>query len=141
MAESIIWKYTDSICSRTEDAVNLIRDLVKRLEKHHWSRRDVFGIHMAMEEAMMNAIKHGNSSDCSKKIHVEIVVSDVKFYSKITDDGSGFDPDQIPDPTAEENLERTSGRGIMLIKQFVDEVRYSDQGNSIELVKCKSKVP
>ncbi len=140
MAESIIWKYTDSICSRAEDAINLIRDLVRRLEQHHWNRRDVFGIHMAMEEAMMNAIKHGNSSDCSKKIHVEIVVSDRKFYSKITDDGSGFDPDEIPDPTTEENLERASGRGIMLIKQFVDEVRFSDQGNSIELIKCKSNV-
>ena len=116
----------------------LIRELVKRLERNNWNRRDVFGIHMAMEEAMMNAIKHGNSSDCAKKIHVEIVVSDLRFYSKITDDGRGFDPDEIPDPTTEENLERTSGRGIMLIKQFVDEVHYNDQGNSIELIKCKS---
>ena len=138
MADSFIWKFTDSICSRVDDAIELIRDLIERLEQNGWSDRDVFGIHMAMEESLMNAIKHGNGSDCSKKILVEIEVTDSRFYAKITDDGNGFDPVEVPDPTSDENLEKTSGRGVMLIRNFVDEVKYSDKGNSVELIKSKS---
>ena len=89
----------------------------------------------------MNAIKHGNGLDCDKKVHVEIKVTGDEFYSRITDDGEGFDPGDVPDPTADENLEKTSGRGVMLIKNFVDKVAYNEKGNSIELFKSKTQQP
>ena len=141
MNPSHIWKLDQSICSRTEDAVEIVRDVVQRLEENGWKSRDVFGIHMAMEEALMNAIKHGNESDCEKKVHIEISICENSFYSRITDEGDGFQLEEVPDPTADENLEKTSGRGVMLIKNFVDKVAYNEKGNSIELFKSKTPQP
>ena len=92
---------------------------------------------MAMEEAVMNAIKHGNKRDPSKHVHVIVNLSDTQFYAQVTDQGLGFDPDDVPDPTLEENLEKTSGRGLMLMKNFVDTVQYNEIGNSVELTKVK----
>lgn len=93
---------------------------------------------MAMEEAIMNAITHGNHCCPDKDVHVEIAISDSNFTAKITDQGCGFNPEDVPDPTEDENLEKTSGRGVMLMKNFVDEVHYNEKGNSVELVKQKS---
>lgn len=141
MNPSHIWNFDQSICSRTEIAVEVVRDLVQRLEENGWHSRDVFGIHMAMEEALMNAIKHGNARDSKKMVQVEIKVTKDEFYSRITDEGDGFNLEAVPDPTADENLEKTSGRGVMLIKNFVDKVTYNDKGNSIELFKSKTEQP
>ena len=141
MNPSSVWKFDKSVCSRAEDAVCIVRDLVGRLDEFGWTGKDVFGIHMAMEEALMNAIKHGNAADCEKKVHIEISVSEESFYSRITDEGAGFQLDEVPDPTADENLEKTSGRGVMLIKNFVDRVEYNDKGNSVELFKSKTQQP
>ena len=141
MNSSSVWKFDKSICSRSEDAVAIVRDLVVRLEQFGWTGKDVFGIHMAMEEALMNAIKHGNESDCEKKVHIEISICENSFYSRITDEGDGFQLEEVPDPTADENLEKTSGRGVMLIKNFIDRVEYNDKGNSIELFKSKTSQP
>ena len=141
MNPSHIWKLDQSICSRTEDAVEIVRDVVQRLEENGWKSRDVFGIHIAMEEALMNAIKHGNGLDCEKQVHIEIKITESDFYARITDDGDGFDLEAVPDPTADENLEKTSGRGVMLIKNFVDKVAYNEKGNSIELFKSKTPQP
>jgi len=132
------WRFEKSICSEAAEAVELITNLIQRLDYDQWSPRDVFGIHLAMEEALMNAIKHGNCSDCTKQIHVVLALTPNEFYAKITDDGEGFDPDCVPDPTADENLKKTCGRGVMLIKNFVDRVIYSKKGNSIEMFKSKS---
>lgn len=93
---------------------------------------------MAMEEALMNAIHHGNQCAEDKEVHVRIEIWSHQFYSCITDQGCGFDPTELPDPTSEENLEKDSGRGVMLMKSFVDEVIYNDKGNSVELRKKKS---
>ena len=89
----------------------------------------------------MNAIKHGNGLDCEKQVHIEIKITESDFYARITDDGDGFDLEAVPDPTADENLEKTSGRGVMLIKNFVDKVAYNEKGNSIELFKSKTPQP
>jgi serine/threonine-protein kinase RsbW len=93
---------------------------------------------MAMEEAIMNAIHHGNQCDDDKDVHVLIEISAKYFYSRITDQGDGFDPNELPDPTDEENLEKSSGRGVMLMRSFVDEVVYNESGNSVELKKKKT---
>ena len=109
-----------------------------QLEKNDWPNKDIFGIHMAIEEAVMNAIRHGNQCCPEKEIHVLIEISSTQFYSKITDQGCGFNPEELPDPTDDENLEKTSGRGVMLIKSFVDEAIYNEKGNSVELKKKRS---
>ncbi len=133
------WRYDEKIESHPDNCAKIVHLLLDQLEAFQWENRDIFGIHMAMEEAVMNAIRHGNKCDLDKKVHVLIQICNRKFYSKITDQGPGFDPGDLPDPTLEENLEKTSGRGVMLMKSFVDDVTYNECGNSVELAKQKSE--
>ncbi len=133
------WRYEHKIPSEPDYCAKVIHVLLDQLEKFSWSNKDTFGIHMAMEEAIMNAIRHGNQCAPNKDVQLEIEISKDRFYAKITDQGCGFDPEEIPDPTEEENLEKTCGRGVMLIRSFVDEVTYSKKGNSLELTKYRSE--
>jgi serine/threonine-protein kinase RsbW len=104
-----------------------------------WSEKDIFGIHMATEEALMNAVKHGNEQDESKRVDVLLILNEDEFYARIEDQGDGFDPDEVPDPCEENNVDKTSGRGVLLIKKFVDEVVYNQSGNVIEFKKKRSE--
>ncbi len=124
--------------SKPKQCAELVHDMLELLEQERWKQDDVFAIRMAVEEAVMNAIKHGNAEDLSKKVMVHLRIEPDRFYAKITDEGGGFCPDDVPDPTDDANLEKTSGRGVMLIKSFVDECRYNKCGNSVELVKHKN---
>jgi len=93
--------------------------------------------HMAMEEAIQNAIRHGNKCGPGTFVHVTIDLDGVRFESTVTDEGQGFDPEAVPNPTEDANLDKCSGRGVMLIKHFVDEVTYNACGNSVTLRKTK----
>lgn len=132
------WKFEQRIPSEPDVCAQIIATLLEQLERTKWSNKDIFGIHMAVEEAILNAIHHGNKCSPTKDVHLMIKICDKEFYASVTDQGSGFDPDEVPDPTAEENLENASGRGVMLIKNFVDEVVYNAKGNSVELRKLKT---
>ena len=134
----IIWEFKEDIPSHPDQVAGLIREIVAQLEQHDWPERDVFGIHMATEEALMNAVKHGNGYDDSKSVRVDIELRKNQFVARIADEGSGFDPEQVPDPCADCNLDKTSGRGVSLIKSFVDEVKYNQKGNTIEFVKVRN---
>ena len=132
------WRYDNRIPSEPDYCAKIIGLVLEQLEKSSWNNKDTFGIHMAMEEAIMNAIHHGNQCASDKDVHILIEICRDRFYSKITDQGCGFDPDSLPDPTEEENLEKDCGRGVMLIMSFVDVVVYNAIGNSVELTKRKS---
>ena len=132
------WSYDDRIPSEPDHCATIIGLVLEQLEKSGWANKDVFGIHMAMEEAILNAIHHGNHCAPDQDVHVVIELSEDRFYSKITDQGDGFDPTSLPDPTAEENLEKECGRGVLLIKSFVDVVVYNAKGNSLEITKHRS---
>ena len=102
---------------------------------------DIFAIHLALEEALLNAICHGNKQDSGKTIKVEYFITPAKFEVSITDEGTGFDPDAVPDPRAEENLRKCSGRGLFLMRSYMDTVEYNKTGNCVHMVKHKSKAP
>lgn len=133
------WKYDQHVPSEPDVCGQIIEILLDQLEASGWITKDVFGIHMSMEEAILNAIRHGNKCSADKKVHVLIEISPTQFYAKITDEGCGFDPSKVPDPTLDENIGRTSGRGVVLMKNFVDEIIYNEKGNSVELKKAKSQ--
>lgn len=135
---AIIWELKQQICSKADDATLLVRDVVRRLKRYEWQEKDIFGIHMALEEALMNAIKHGNANDCSKNIFAVFQIRENSFYSKIQDEGAGFDPDAVPDPCDDANLLKASGRGVALIRNLVDEVSYNAAGNTVEFCKNRS---
>ena len=140
MADSAIhWSFIKKIPSTIEQAADVVRKLVAQLEKLNWGVKDTFAIHMATEEAIMNAVKHGNARDASKFVEVELRLTENRFYAKIADQGKGFDPEQVPDPCDDSNLEKTSGRGVSLIKNFVEDVIYNESGNTIEFSKTRSE--
>ena len=97
------------------------------------SERDIFCIKLALEEALVNAIKHANQLDLSKSVSISYQVLRLSFEIRITDQGPGFDPDDLPDPTAIENLERPCGRGVMLMRHYMSDVEYYPPGNSLRM--------
>jgi len=110
-------------------------DIEQLLQYHRYSERDVFSIKLALEEALVNAIKHGNQMDRTKQVRISYSVEPDRFEVHITDEGSGFDPEDVPDPTAVENLERPCGRGLMLMRHYMSEVVFHPPGNSVRMCK------
>jgi serine/threonine-protein kinase RsbW len=86
---------------------------------------------LVMSEACTNAIMHGNKMDETKKVFIESMISDRKIIVTVKDQGKGFNPDSVPDPLATDNLLKTSGRGVYLIRQYADDVNYSAKGNTL----------
>jgi len=114
----------------------LIQDEIeKALAERHAHEKDVFGIRLALEEALVNAIKHGNQMDPGKRVFVNYRIADNRFEIIIRDEGAGFDPADVPDPTDIENLERPCGRGLMLMRYYMTEVHYNATGNIVALAK------
>ncbi len=110
-------------------------EIEQLLRAHQASEKEIFGIRLALEEALVNAIKHGNQMDRSKKVSVVSEVQSGRVEIHITDEGNGFDPGDVPDPTAVENIERPCGRGLMLMRHYMNEVSFNGRGNSVRMAK------
>jgi serine/threonine-protein kinase RsbW len=106
-----------------------------------YSEHDIFSIKLALEEALVNAIKHGNQMDPDKRVSIAYEITAERFEIRITDEGQGFNPDEVPDPTAIENIERPCGRGLLLMRGFMTEVRYHGNGNTVSMTKLKDGEP
>jgi serine/threonine-protein kinase RsbW len=102
---------------------------------------DCFHVTMAVREAVVNAILHGNELDPAKKIDVSLENTGDALVFVIADQGRGLDPDNLPDPLAPENLLRGSGRGIFLIRSFMDEVNFRQLHPGTELTLIKRLPP
>lgn len=109
--------------------------IIRLLESRSYSDRDVFGVRLALEEGIVNAIKHGNRMDKSKSVRINCHITSERVQVTIEDEGPGFTIEDVPDPTADENLEKPCGRGIMLMKAFMNVIEYNDQGNVLTLEK------
>jgi serine/threonine-protein kinase RsbW len=109
--------------------------IVHFLEALQYEERDVFGVRLAIEEALVNAIKHGNRMDPEKTVRISCQVCQQKIRVEIEDQGEGFQPEEVPDPTADENIERPCGRGIMLMRAFMTSIEYNAAGNRVILEK------
>jgi serine/threonine-protein kinase RsbW len=112
--------------------------VLTELERCGYDEGAVFAMKLALEEALTNAVKHGNRSDPGKKVTVRYGVGPEKAVVIVRDEGPGFIPEGVPDCTCEERLSVPSGRGIMLIRAYMDEVSYRDQGREICFVKRRS---
>lgn len=89
---------------------------------------------VGVTEALANAMLYGNHRDVLKQVRVDVAIGDECVDLWVRDEGQGFDPDRVPDPTLPENLHRTGGRGIFLIRELMDEVEFNDRGNAVRLV-------
>ena len=135
------WKIDRTIPSEADAAIALITEMIDQLRDKNWDEQDMFSIHLALEEALMNAIKHGNQRDVSKKVEVRGTVSKSQFEITVKDEGKGFVRSEVPNPTDEGNLEKTSGRGLMLMEFYMSEVNYNETGNQIRMLKIRSEEP
>jgi len=91
-------------------------------------------LRVGLSEALANAMRYGNGNDPSKRVRLEARLSLLQIEVRVTDQGEGFNPAHVPDPTAPDNLQRPCGRGLFLMQKLLDEVRYNDRGNSVTLV-------
>lgn len=108
----------------------------KVCEQLGFEEDDRYWIWLAIQEALNNAIKHGNKMNPEKFVDFKIKVHEGEFQITVKDEGDGFDPSQIPDPTEKENLLKTSGRGIFYMKSFMDKVQYQkENGCKVTMIK------
>lgn len=112
-----------------------VQMLLDRLKELGWQKEPLFGIHMALEESISNAIRHGNKEDQSKSVSVECELSANRFWIQICDEGDGYDPNKVPDCRSPENLERPGGRGLELIRYYMTSVEHSECGCCVTMEK------
>jgi serine/threonine-protein kinase RsbW len=126
------------IPSRLEEVPAVQEAVLREAEAHGFGRDALFAIHLAVEEAVANAIRHGNCCDCHKQVTIEYWIDDEEARIEVCDEGCGFAPQQLPDPTLDENLARPHGRGVMLIKAYMTGVSFNERGNCVTMVKRRN---
>jgi serine/threonine-protein kinase RsbW len=113
--------------------------ILSALDGKSFSQDDIFAIHLAVEEAFLNAVKHGNKMDPCKKVQVDFSVDREKVEILVTDQGNGFHPENVPDPRVGRNLYKPEGRGLFLINSYMDIVRFNERGNSVRMVRYRER--
>jgi len=118
----------------TEESITQLEVLIENIADQYQVSEDTFANMMTcLNEALINAIRHGNKLDPSKKVIVNAEVDPKRIIWTITDEGPGFDYNHLPDPTAPENLENLTGRGVFIIKHLADQCIFNAKGNEVEL--------
>ena len=126
------------IASDYDEARAVQQKILDAVEAHGYTENAQFALKLALEEALINAVKHGNKLDPKKRVRGYATVTAEMAVIEVQDEGPGFERQAIPDPTLEENLEKTSGRGILLIEAYTDEVEWTDRGRHCRMVKRNS---
>ncbi len=126
--------------SRIETIAGATAAVVKEAASFGFSGEALEAIDLAVREAVTNAVLHGNNQDAGKKVGIEIDRNGASFSVAVRDEGQGFDPEDVPDPTAEQNLLKASGRGILFMRAFMDEVEWTKHptgGTIVRMTKRK----
>ena len=120
----------------SRDTINRVTVLLSRVfEELGLSEDTTFDIKLAVQEAVVNAAEHGNNYDEDKKVFVDCQVDAEAITVVVRDEGPGFNPCEVPDPTEPENVLREHGRGIFLMRNLCDEIRYNTKGDTVTIVK------
>ena len=128
-----------SLPSEASALVPVYQDILAELLAKGYADEDIFSIHLALEEAFLNAVRHGNADDPSKHVLFDYIISSEKADFFITDEGEGFKPADIPDPRSGENLFKAGGRGLFLIRHYMDVAEYSEKGNCLHIIKFRTQ--
>jgi serine/threonine-protein kinase RsbW len=132
-------KLSRHIPSKLENVAPFIREVLELLESGQLSEEEAFPVKLSLEEALTNAIRHGNKLNPDLFVDVDLDLSPEKVVVSVKDEGSGFDVAQIVDPTAGANVQKPGGRGVFLIKELMDEVSYFDGGRGVKMVRFFGK--
>ncbi len=109
-------------------------ELLRAIEGCGYPEASTFAVRLALEEAVVNGFKHGNAGREDSTVELRWEVDPQRVLIEVEDEGAGFEPEEVPDPRAPENLERPSGRGIMLMRAYMSHVEYNDAGNRVRMV-------
>ena len=134
-APETLEQFLDSTLDSVDRAEELALGVAQRAG---FEDEDLTKIGLAVRESMVNAVVHGNRYNAHKRVHFSVIQEKARFTVKISDQGEGFEVADLPDPLAPENLLRTSGRGLFLVRSFMDEVRIERMGSGgmeVTLVK------
>ncbi|MHC4423896.1 MAG: ATP-binding protein, partial [Planctomycetota bacterium] len=127
------------IASMPSTITGVCEQILSELEANNFSDEDIFAVHLALQEAFLNALKHGNKMDAGKEIKVNYILDLDRIEISMTDEGSGFDPGSVPDPRLSENLYKVEGRGVLLMCSYMDVVKFNERGNCVHMVRYKEK--
>jgi serine/threonine-protein kinase RsbW len=120
------------------DRERILEGIPGEMANYGYSQTECFRLRLALEEALVNAHKHGHQEDWSKSVTLRYCVSARGVVAQVEDQGRGFNPERVPDPLAPENIERPSGRGLFLMRSFLSGVCHNEQGNCICLCQHRS---
>lgn len=109
-------------------------DLLQAIQACGYPEASTFAVRLALEEAVVNGFKHGNAGEPGSTVELRWAVDPKRVLIEVEDQGKGFQPKDVPDPRAPENLERPSGRGIMLMRAYMSSVEYNPAGNRVTMV-------
>jgi serine/threonine-protein kinase RsbW len=123
------------ISSSLDQARCVEEQILGRCKDCTFSEHDLFALKLALEEALVNAVKHGNKMDPAKHVRVEYRITPQRADVAIEDEGPGFNPAAVPNPCDDENLECNHGRGILLMRAYMSSVVFSPSGNKVTLTK------
>jgi len=127
-----------SLPSRIEAIDEVATAIARLVSRSGMSEEAAFGVDMAVREALANAVIHGNQLDESKLVEISVTSSADSLEIRVHDQGAGFNPETVPDPTKEENLLKSSGRGIFFVRNFMDEVYWltpPEGGTTVRMIK------
>jgi serine/threonine-protein kinase RsbW len=124
-----------AIGSNYDSAQNVQSAIMDEVRRRKFDPTAEFAIRVSLHEALTNAIKHGNRMEESKKVAVSAKVGNRRVEIVVEDEGGGFDPEAVPDPTLDCNILRPSGRGIHLIETYMDQVEWSRGGRRVKMIR------
>jgi serine/threonine-protein kinase RsbW len=133
--------YSMVVVSRPSAIVGVCEQILPKLKANGFDKDDIFAVHLALEEAFLNAVKHGNKMDPTKEVKIDCSVDLDKIEISVTDEGEGFEPTSVRDPRHGESLYKPGGRGLLLMNSYMDMVKFNEKGNSLYMVRYKVKPP
>jgi serine/threonine-protein kinase RsbW len=130
------WTWESRSC--TGEALRVVELLLPAMAAAGFPERDRHATRVALEEAIVNAVQHGNCGDPDRIVRVRVRLRPRRVLAEIADEGDGFDPSRVPDPRAPGNRERPGGRGLLMMRHYATRLRFIGRGNRVALCRCRS---
>ena len=126
------------VCHSPAEATTAIKRVIDAIVTEGYSDNDVIAVELGLQEAVSNAIEHGNHGNTNKRAWVHYCVKQESVFLQIEDEGLGFNPSSVPDPTAAENVPKENGRGLLLMRTFMTWVQFNRIGNCVTMCRHRS---
>lgn len=129
------FELNEKIKTDLKNVIPFVEKVSKKILELTGIQEEAFKTKLVLEEAITNAMRHGNKLEANKEVNIKIMASSEKIFIEVTDQGQGFDFLNVADPTVKENLTRPGGRGVYLIREIMDEVKFYDAGRTVTMIK------